>query len=1067
MGGILWRMAYYKEKNNDDPIIWNNNRTAQYPRLIPGYGPGGTDGDREPNNDEFFYLMEQKWENWGMFFGNGSYGPFQKASNQATITFFRYHQIDTTIRGLPNSIKNKLIKYFKDWVNDSVSGFDYFQNELEIWYGRDRNNSIDKYESKWTNLNGKLSLLNNQANWVCNTSDVVEILNDNENILKNYCMVTPAKQGSNYQFQLELRPNTEVMTNILSLLTEPVYLQNITPYSWVPQTGIEIGPLSNLNPLYANKNLMDQFIESFFEEINKATPNSETTEDDQAEVEVFGTSDDKTINLLIYRTLSSINDKWINGTDDYSIFNQCGGNNVNSKDKELASKYRTNTDKPELIDTFRFVDRAFWDIGDKFYLNINAISDIIKHHYNDSFFDVVNKILTDNNFNFIPLPTFVNFNNIEELKEVFTPYSYNDIVKNDGTGPSFVCVFVGQSSTNLDLGPDSVYPDDGLSLSMDESGSGLNLLDEQADFAKDVEAGEFNVPVFAVNYGQQNQNYFKSVRLDQREFTETMESLQIIEDISQNGDKSKPTYAGNNLFNVYQTRSYSAEVEMMGSAMIQPMMYFQLNNIPMFRGAYLIYKVNHSIKPHNMITTIKGNRVKKGKTPLIDKATMYMNLVGGSSAGTSNIRAASGDPNSKPTSKFIDTNLQLYWLDSNGKIPTGKDTLGISNKNNTTPGLKKIFGQKDRTYLVREVAEVVQYAAYWFNEKHKNSSTGPDTILYGELNNLWGGNISGHKGHSDGLVGDFYQSRNDKNKVSNPQSCKKGGDYNIDYTYEWVEKILQTPYRKYTIPSGYKGTITYYDLKNNKKTAKAGDTISDQRSIEKIFFNDPDLQNRINSKFGSKLMTTLDGHCNHLHIEFYVPVRVAVESELTNPSVNSRPATQANPSDTGDKTVTNQDLPSLNSGTTNFINKLLDKLGAPKTDGNKFLLMAWIQEEGCPCAWNPLSSKQGGGQPCITTGSNSGVDKYQSLEDGLNATYKTITNNKYNDIISALKSGLKTKQDAYNFAAKSQQSPNGGFCVWVKGETGCKNSNGIPTTKYVAKILGTGKMSGKNISGSN
>jgi GH24 family phage-related lysozyme (muramidase) len=668
IGGILWRMAYYKE-NIKDPIIWNNNNN-QYPRLIPGYGP--QNDDRQPNSDEFLYLMERTWENWGMFFGNGSFESGSEAE-LLTTTVFRYNQIDNTILGLPNSIKNKLIKYFKDWVSDSVSGFDYFQNELEIWYGRDRGHSIDKYENKWTNLSGRLSLLNNQANWVCNTNDVVEILNDNENILKNYCMVTPAydnnlsTKGANYQFQLELRPNTEVMNNIVTLLTEPVYLQNITPYSWIPyETKLfKLPGEGDKNPLYANKILMDRFIESFFEEINKATPNNETTENDQIEQEVFGTGDDKTIRLLIYRTLSSINDKWINGSDDGSVFTQCG-NNQNSKDKELASKYRSNTDKPELIDTFRFVDRAFWDIGDKFYLNINAISDMIRHNYNQSFFDIVNKILTDNNFNFIPLPTFINFNNKEELETVFTPYSYNDKVDFDGTGPSFVCVFVGQSSTNLDLGTDSVYPDDGLSLSMGESGEGLNLIDEKEDFSKELEPGEFNVPVFSINYGQQNQNYFKNVRLDQREFTETMESLQIIEDISQNGDKSKPTYAGNNLFNIYQTRSYSAEVEMLGSAMIQPMMYFQLNNIPMFRGAYLIYKVNHNIKPHSMITTIKGNRVKKSKTPLIDKATMYMNLVGGSSAGTSGIRS------SGPQGGFV----AKYYADLIANLPDNKTIEG-------------------------------------------------------------------------------------------------------------------------------------------------------------------------------------------------------------------------------------------------------------------------------------------------------------------------------------------------------------------------------------------------------
>ena len=108
-----------------------------------------------------------------------------------------------------------------------------------------------------------------------------------------------------------------------------------------------------------------------------------------------------------------------------------------------------------------------------------------------------------------------------------------------------------------------------------------------------------------VSYGKGNQSFFKDIKLDQREFVETAESLEIIEDISNSGNKRKPTFNGQNLFNVYQKRSYSAEVEVMGNAMIQPMMYFQLNNIPMFRGAYLINKVSHSITPHNMSTTFK------------------------------------------------------------------------------------------------------------------------------------------------------------------------------------------------------------------------------------------------------------------------------------------------------------------------------------------------------------------------------------------------------------------------------------------------------------------------------
>ena len=62
--------------------------------------------------------------------------------------------------------------------------------------------------------------------------------------------------------------------------------------------------------------------------------------------------------------------------------------------------------------------------------------------------------------------------------------------------------------------------------------------------------------------------------------------------------------------------------------MIQPMMYFQLNNIPMFRGAYLILSTSHSITSHNMTTKFKGSRIKKVKTPLLTEDQLLMNLLG-------------------------------------------------------------------------------------------------------------------------------------------------------------------------------------------------------------------------------------------------------------------------------------------------------------------------------------------------------------------------------------------------------------------------------------------------------
>ena len=170
----------------------------------------------------------------------------------------------------------------------------------------------------------------------------------------------------------------------------------------------------------------------------------------------------------------------------------------------------------------------------------------------------------------------------------------------------------------------------------------------------------------------------------------------------------------------------------------------------------------------------------------------------------------------------------------------------------------------------------------------------------------------------------------------------------------------------------------------------------------------------------------------------------------------------------GPATVKDQPIPNLNAGTLKFYDKLLDKLGAPKTDGNKFILMAWSQIENPSCNWNAFSTKQpyGGSVACINSGVNKNVQSFNNIDDGVAAAYKTLMNGNYPNLVAALKSGIKDKQQAYNVAVTLQKAPSGDFCVWKLGPTGCKNSNGVPENSYVAQTLGTGKMSGKNIAGS-
>jgi hypothetical protein len=54
---------------------------------------------------------------------------------------------------------------------------------------------------------------------------------------------------------------------------------------------------------------------------------------------------------------------------------------------------------------------------------------------------------------------------------------------------------------------------------------------------------------------------------------------------------------------------------MMGNAQIQPLMYFQLMNVPMFRGTYMIIKVEHNITQGNMTTVFTGMKMSKVQLP--------------------------------------------------------------------------------------------------------------------------------------------------------------------------------------------------------------------------------------------------------------------------------------------------------------------------------------------------------------------------------------------------------------------------------------------------------------------
>ena len=79
------------------------------------------------------------------------------------------------------------------------------------------------------------------------------------------------------------------------------------------------------------------------------------------------------------------------------------------------------------------------------------------------------------------------------------------------------------------------------------------------------------------------------------------------------------------LYNLYKNRSYRCSVDMMGNALIQPTMYFNVRNIPMFSGPYMITKVTHRISQNGFDTQFEGIRQPFYSLPKIENFIQTLN----------------------------------------------------------------------------------------------------------------------------------------------------------------------------------------------------------------------------------------------------------------------------------------------------------------------------------------------------------------------------------------------------------------------------------------------------------
>ena len=607
IGGLMWRQASIAPEYDSsgskiigggsgpsgDPIYWDinpNGSSITYTNDISGI-----------NNFTF-----ERFEHFNILNGDNK-------------------NYDDLLIYLPYGIKDQFKKAFFDFVNNTSFGsgpnWDDIKAGLEIWNG-----TGEQYVNAVNGIYGAADPY---------TTNIWDYNNFNKENIKNYNHIQysdffKSNNGMNNDgFICEIK--NDATRVLIDALRGELVIANSGPKPWEDNNigGSLLTAPNNKDKavIFSKKEDMDLYVKTIVAGFSGST----FTESEQARKnaqDVFGTDNEDVIKLQLYKTCKNVYDKWVGGAKDGDsiLFQACGGGDPvrNNIDNKLAKKKRGAGSSAKLIDSFRFVTRSFRDVGDEFFIDPRPVNTYLTDNPNSSFYDAVTNLLASNNFDFIALPSFINYNNPATMESIFETYSYHEHVGDGICGPSFVCVYVGQTSKHLDFNG-SDYTNDGFDVQCLPNGNMSTSI--PLDFSSKNEDYENNVAVFKVAYSQQNQNIFKDIILDQSEFSETEESLKIIDDISKTGSENQRHFGGQNLYSVYGVRSYKAEVEMMGNAMIQPMMYFQLDNIPMFHGAYMITHVKHSIQPNTMSTHFTGVRIRHPETPILTASEVYMSLL--------------------------------------------------------------------------------------------------------------------------------------------------------------------------------------------------------------------------------------------------------------------------------------------------------------------------------------------------------------------------------------------------------------------------------------------------------
>lgn len=338
---------------------------------------------------------------------------------------------------------------------------------------------------------------------------------------------------------------------------------------------------------------------------------------------------DRDMKCAIYLALKNLWDRWLcgfyNQKPDKTHLNEPNGEDY----FKVANFYCKN---------FYFIDSFYTNIYDKLRLNCTELL----NQYNNS--NVKDKLLGKTVVNHLGsvaavhrcmmfnFPDVVNFtesedgpNMVDSMGEMFRPMAANrvDIPEHSN---KFTIIYTHPANKLDTIDRNKFVPDSFDIWSYDSKtaiapaifhGSTGSVDRSDADVMGTNSRMAYKVPAFGIAYSRQNNSFWKNIDVSMDNFSVTEQAIRAEAYIAEKGNSSKKNicFYGQDVYSLYQAYSYLVTVETLGNSQIQPLMYFQLMNIPMFRGTYMIIKVEHSISQGQMTTRFTGMKMSKVQAP--------------------------------------------------------------------------------------------------------------------------------------------------------------------------------------------------------------------------------------------------------------------------------------------------------------------------------------------------------------------------------------------------------------------------------------------------------------------